>query len=73
LAYILINGSIVCELEMEELTKAIVAYISMFYVINIDYPKEFEIPLTILQFIVIGNNETPLDILKSVQGAWSTY
>ena len=62
-----------CQFNLTELAKSIVAYLSMFYALNIDYPKEFEIALTAMQFFIFQNNDTPLDILESVQAGWSAY
>jgi hypothetical protein len=53
--------------------KAFVAYMSVFYVADLDYPKQLELPLTILQYIIFKDKKTPADIVTQIDLVWKEY
>jgi len=55
------------------LLEAVCCYLATFYVLDIDYPKEFETGLTILQWIVFASFKAPHEVLDHCNNLYSDF
>ncbi|XP_066912902.1 uncharacterized protein [Clytia hemisphaerica] len=57
----------------ENISRAIVALVATFYMLNVDYPQELELCLTILQFLLFEDFQAPASILNQANEHWKCF
>ena len=60
--YIIIGKTILCQTELDDMAKAVVAFLASFYLLDFDYIKQHELGLLMLQVLVLGDKQIPADI-----------
>ena len=58
---LLYRKCIITRLPLTEISKAFVVYMSLFYLMDLDYPQSHEVSLTIMQY-----KKTPVELIKTV-------
>lgn len=72
-AYIICNGSILVTIQLDKVMEAALAFIGMFYVLDIDYPPSHELGLTVLHSFMFGDKSTPAELLTPFDTAIEKY
>ena len=70
---IIVEGVLLCKLESNQLAEAVVSFLSTYYLLDVSYPANWEIPLTMLQFIILGDFQAPTHIVTSVNENWKQF
>jgi len=70
-AHLLVHKTIV--FTEENISRAIVALVATFYMLNVDYPQELELCLTILQFLLFEDFQAPASILNQANEHWKCF
>uniref|UniRef100_A0A7M5XP30 Uncharacterized protein n=2 Tax=Clytia hemisphaerica TaxID=252671 RepID=A0A7M5XP30_9CNID len=70
-AHLLVHKTIV--FTEENISRAIVALVATFYMLNVDYPQELELCLTILQFLLFKDFQAPASILNQANEHWKCF
>ena len=65
------GGEIICKFNC--LTEAFITYLSLHYLVDMDYPPSLNVALTILSFLVFGEEKAPEDILKHFHTVWLEF
>lgn len=72
-AYIICKGSIMVTIELDKVMEAALAFIGMFYVLDIDYPPSHELGLSVLHNFIFGDKSTPAELLSPFNTAIEEY
>ena len=71
--YLIVGKSIMWKLEVKLLPTAVVAFMATFYLLDFDYPKQFEIGMNVLQYFVFEDSNVPKDIAQSFNTSLAAY
>lgn len=71
--YLICNGSLLCTVDLVNIQEAVLALIGLFYLMDVDYPKAYELGLSILQNLCFGDHNMPGDILNVFNNAIGEY
>ena len=71
--YLLIDGVMVSKLSVLLMKEAIITFLAFFYLLDIPYTKQLEIPITILQSVVFADTTTTGDLLPVANKYWGEY
>ena len=72
-AIIFIGDNIVTRVAEGQMDLAVIAYMAVHYLLDMDYPPSYDVPLTILQYLIFEDQKTPADILKYTDQAWKEF
>lgn len=53
--------------------KAVLSLMAGFYLVDIDYPEDWEIAFTILQILVFQDSKSPVNIIETVNNQLKSY
>lgn len=67
---IIVEGVLLTKLEPGQLAEAVVAFLSIYYLLDVSYPSNWEMSLIILQFLIFGDFQAPPHIVTSVNENW---
>ena len=70
---ILCGKSIITRLPLTDISKAFVVFMSLFYLMDLDYPQSHEVALTIMQYLIFEDKKTPVELIKAVDANWVEY
>ncbi len=71
---LLVAGKIiVSRLERTKIDEALLALIGLFYLLDVDYPPEHELSLTILHYLVFGDKAVPSALVKPFNAVLADY
>ena len=70
---LLIGKTIYCRIDRANIDEAIVTYIASYYLLDIDYPKDAEISLTIIQWLLFEHLMAPKDILNEANELYQQF
>ena len=71
--YLITGKVIVSKIDGSKMDEALLALLATFYLLDLDYPRNLEIGLSILQNFIFGDQNVPEDISQSFQSALSSY
>lgn len=71
--YLVVGKKILCTFECKDISKAIVAYLASYYVLDFDYPQTLELGLSVLQYFCVEDKATPVDVAKSFNNAVAEF
>lgn len=71
--YVFVGKLILFQIDAVNLDEAAVAFLASFYLLDFDYPKQFEVGLNMLQYFVFKDEHTPKDIAVTFNGLLSSY
>ena len=63
--YLVCNNQIFCSVNEEDIVEAVLTLIGMFYLLDIDYPKQHEVRL-MMQNLLFGDTSTPGDLISTI-------
>ena len=63
---LLCGKCIINRLPLTEISQAFVVYMSLFNLMDLDYPQSHEVALTIMQYIIFKDKKTPVELTKTV-------
>ena len=64
-AYLIVGRQIVCTIERQHLREALLAYLGLYYLLDLDYPALLELGFTLLQYIFFQDQKTPGDMVAT--------
>ena len=67
---IVVEGVLLTKLGREQLAEAVVTFLAHYYLLDVGYPPQWELPLTILQFLSFGDLQAPPHIMSTVNDNW---
>ena len=71
---ILVCGScIITRLPLYDIMEAFIAYMSLYYLMDVDYPQSQEVSLSIMQYIIFHDKKTPADVMKALDTSCRQY
>ena len=71
--YLVIGNKIISKLEIAKLDEGLVAFLSLFYLLNFDYPRNQEIGLLMLQHFIFNDKNLPEDAVNSFNATVADY
>ena len=66
-------GHLIFTVELKKIVEAVLALIGLFYLFDVDYPKAYELGLTMIHNLVFHNLNTPGDLLDIFQSEKEEY
>ena len=60
-------GNLIFTVKLKKIMEAVLALIALFYLLDVDYPKAYELGLTMIHNLVFQNLHTPGDLLDIFQ------
>ena len=63
----------VCQRPSEDLMMIFIAYLGLYYMLDVDYPGSHELSFTVMQYILFKDKKTPPDLVKAVDAVWGDY
>ena len=67
------GSKIIATFQANKMCRAFSAFLALHYVMDLDYRKEWEIALTIMQYVVYKDKQTPKDLIPTVDKIWQEY
>ena len=71
--YIIVGRCILSKMKVSQLPEAVVAFIATFYLLDFDYPKQYEISMNIIQYFIFEDSNVPEDVAQSFSSNLSQY
>ena len=71
--YLVCHNHIFCTIKKENIAEAILTLIGMFYLLDIDYPKQHEVGLTMMQNLFFDDTSTPGDLIDTISSLMADY
>ena len=71
--YLIVGKRILCDVEVELLGEEIIALLSSFYLVDVDYPQAQEMGLSVLQYVIFKDTNVPKDIACQFKTAMGSY
>ena len=71
--YLIVGKCIMFKTEVRVLPEAVVAYMATYYLLDFDYPKQYEIGMNVLQYFISEDSNVPKDIAVSFNSQLSSY
>jgi len=68
-----IGTKIVTVFPLTKMCRAFVTLMAIHYVMDIDYCPQYEIALTIFQFLIYQDKKTPKDLVTQVDTVWREF
>ena len=66
-------GTVLIQLDKEQMQEAVLTLVGLFYLMDVDYPKSHEIGLTMIQNLIFHDLSTPADIIDPFKNAKEEY
>ena len=60
-------------MPLDDIMEAFITYMSLYYLMDVDYPQSQEVSLTIMQYIIFHDKKTPPDVMKALDMSWRQY
>ena len=73
IAIIFIGQQIVTRVSGKKLAEALLAFLGMFYLLDVDYPTTHEVGLTMLQNLLFADHCAPQDMSAAFNATLSEY
>ncbi len=70
---LIVGKRILCNVEVELLGEEIIALLSSFYLVDVDYPQAQEMGLSVLQYVIFKDTNVPKDIACQFKTAIESY
>ena len=71
--YLVCHNQIFCSVNKEDIAEAVLTLIGMFYLLDIDYPKQHEVGLTMMQNLLFGDTSSPGDLINTISSLMADY
>ena len=71
--YVMVGKCILSKLEVRLLPEAVVAFMATFYLLDFDYPKQYEVGMNVLQYFIFEDSNVPKDIAQCFNSNFSLY
>eukprot|EP00112_Aurelia_sp_Birch-Aquarium-sp1_P023159 Seg679.17 transcript_id=Seg679.17/GoldUCD/mRNA.D3Y31 product="hypothetical protein" protein_id=Seg679.17/GoldUCD/D3Y31 len=72
-AFVIVGKQIICEVDTEKLDEAVVAHLAAFYLLDFDYPKNSEVGMSMLQYLLFNDESIPQDITTQFKNTVAAY
>ena len=63
--YVIVGRCILFKMKVSQLPEAVVTFLDTFYLLDFDYPKQYEITTNILQYFIFEDGNVPKEIAQS--------
>ena len=71
--YLGVGKTILAKANVKEIAQVVVAFLATFYLLDFDYPRNYEIGLSIMQYYVFEDKHVPNDIAVTFNNVIETY